>query len=189
MSTKPVIAESSDATISRRWFFMKLGILFNGFAALVLAVPVARFLVSSVTRGRANGYLSWVPLAPSSDFPEGETRLATFRNPYVMPTDGKTVDTACWVRRIQGDQFQVFAVNCMHLGCPVRWFPQSGLFMCPCHGGVYYRDGSRASGPPERGLVEYPYKIENGVLTIQAGELPTPGAPMANLSTEKPPCA
>jgi len=75
---------------------------------------------------------------------------------------------ACWVRRVGADQFQVFAINCAHLGCPVRWFPQSGLFMCPCHGGAYYRDGSRASGPPERGLFEYPYKVENGLVTIQA---------------------
>ena len=107
--------------------------------------------------------LAWVPLGRVSEFPEGETRLATFRNPFVTPTDGKTADTACWVRRIEGEQFQVFAVNCAHLGCPVRWFPQSGLFMCPCHGGAYYRDGSRASGPPERGLFEYPIKVENGV--------------------------
>jgi Rieske Fe-S protein len=96
-----------------------------------------------------------------------------------MPADGKTVDTACWVRRVAGEKFQVFAVNCMHLGWPVRWFPQSGLFMCPCHGGVYYRDGSRASGPPERGLFEYPYKVENGLVTIHAGELPTPGSSVA----------
>jgi nitrite reductase/ring-hydroxylating ferredoxin subunit len=168
---------------------VKLGILFNGFAAIVLAVPIARFLLSSVTRGQANAYLSWVTLGRVDGFPEGETRLATFRNPCVMPTDGKTVDTACWVRRIGGDQFQVFAINCAHLGCPVRWFPQSGLFMCPCHGGAYYRDGSRASGPPERGLFEYSYKVENGVLTIQPGELPTPGEPTAALATEKPPCA
>ena len=51
------------------------------------------------------------------------------------------------------DQFLVFAVNCAHLGCPVSWFPQSGLFMCPCHGGVYYANGERASGPPPRGPV------------------------------------
>ena len=37
--------------------------------------------------------------------------------------------------------------------------------MCPCHGGAYYRDGSRASGPPERGLFEYPYKVTNGLVT------------------------
>jgi len=167
---------------------MKLGMLFNGAVAATLAVPIVRFLLSSVTLSRENAYASWVPLAPVSDFPEGETRLATFRNPYVTPTDGQTADTACWVRHIEGDQFQVFAINCAHLGCPVRWFPQSGLFMCPCHGGAYYRDGSRASGPPERGLFEYPIKIQDGLVTIHAGELPTPG-PNAALDQKRPPCA
>ena len=177
-----------DTTLSRRGLFMKLGILFNSCVAAALAVPVGRFLLSSITRGRANGYLDWVSLGPVAQFPEGETRLAKFRNPLVMPTDGDTVDTACWVRRVAGDQFQVFAVNCAHLGCPVRWFPQSGLFMCPCHGGAYYRDGERASGPPERGLFEYPYKVEKGLIAIRAGEMPTPGA-SASLLREAPPCA
>ena len=166
---------SNENLVSRRGFFMKMGILFNGLVAAALTVPIVGYLLSSLTRGRANGYLSWVPLGRVSEFPEGETRLATFRNPYVTPTDGKTADTACWVRRIEGQQFQVFAVNCAHLGCPVRWFPQSNLFMCPCHGGVYYQDGSRASGPPERGLFEYAYKIEEGKLFIKGGEMPTPG--------------
>ena len=179
---------STENTLSRRGFFTNMAMLFNGLVATALAVPVVRFLFSSVTRGHGNAYLSWVPLGRISEFPEGETRLATFRNPYVMPTDGKTADAACWVRRIEGDQFQVFAVNCAHLGCPVRWFPQSGLFMCPCHGGAYYRDGSRASGPPERGLFEYPHKIENGLITIQAGELPTPGLSAALTGTKRP-CA
>jgi Rieske Fe-S protein len=184
MATKPDTAPASDTTLSRRGFLMKVGILFNALAGMVVAVPIVRYLAGSVARG--NDYLSWVSLGSVGQFPEGETRLATFISPYAMPTDGKTVDTACWVRRISDDHFQVFAINCAHLGCPVRWFPQSGLFMCPCHGGAYYRDGSRASGPPERGLFEYPYKIENGELTIQAGELPTPGAAMASLCTEKP---
>jgi Rieske Fe-S protein len=174
-------------TLSRRGLFMKLGVFVNGCVAAALAVPIGRFLLSSITRGRANGYLDWVSLGPVSQFPEGETRLATFRNPLVMPTDGKTVDTACWVRRVEGDQFQVFAINCAHLGCPVRWFPQSGLFMCPCHGGAYYRDGSRASGPPERGLFEYPYKVESGLVTIHAGELPTPG-PSASVVRKESGC-
>src|SRR6202008_1750549 len=136
-------------------------------------LPVARFLFSSITRGHGNAYLSWVRLGDVANFPEGERRMATFRNPLVMPTDVKTVDTACWVRRIGPDQFQVFAINCAHLGCPVRWFPQSGLFMCPCHGGVYYSDGSRASGPPERGLFEYKYKVLGNQLQIFAGQTPT----------------
>ena len=181
---------NDDNTLSRRSLFTKLAIFFNGLIAAGLAVPVVGYILSAVTRGKHNAYLSWVSLGSVNDFPEGETRLATFKNPNVMPTDGKTIDTACWVRRIEGNQFQVFAVNCAHLGCPVRWFPQSGLFMCPCHGGVYYRDGSRASGPPERGLFEFPNKIENGLVTIQAGILPTPGVTStASLDGKKPPCA
>jgi Rieske Fe-S protein len=126
-----------------------------------------------------------VPLGRVSEFQE-VTRLAISKS--LRDADRRKT----WIPPagpcIEGEQFQVFAVNCAHLGCPVRWFPQSGLFMCPCHGGAYYRDGSRASGPPERGLFEYPHKIENGLITIQAGELPTPGVSAALLQ-KKPPCA
>ncbi len=181
---------TTNDEISRRRLFVKLGILFNTVVAAVLAVPIVRYFFSSVTRARGGGYLSWVSLGPIDQFPEGETRLVTFRNPYVTPTDGKTADLPCWVRRVQGDQLQVFAINCAHLGCPVRWFPQSGLFLCPCHGGAYYRDGSRAAGPPERGLFQYSYKVENGLVSIKAGELPTPGSSTASSKLPKRyPCA
>jgi Rieske Fe-S protein len=59
--------------------------------------------------------------------------------------------------------------------------------MCPCHGGAYYADGGRASGPPERGLFEYSYKVESGELRIRAAEMPTPGR--AAITDERPPCA
>jgi menaquinol-cytochrome c reductase iron-sulfur subunit len=161
--------------ITRRDLFMKLGILLNGIVAAILAVPIVRYLLSPVARERKAGYESWIPLGNVEQFPSGETRLATYRNPIVNTWDGDTADIACWVRNVDGQTFQVFAINCAHLGCPVRWFPQSSLFMCPCHGGAYYQDGSRASGPPERGLFEYHYRIESGKLLIKAGEMPTPG--------------
>src|SRR5262249_15831234 len=112
-------------TFSRRALLMKLGIVFNGLVGLILAVPIVGFLFSSVARGRSGAFLSWVSLGSVDQFPEGQTRLVSFRNPHVTPTDGKTADTPAWVRRVAGNQFQVFAVNCAHLGCPVRWFPQS----------------------------------------------------------------
>ena len=173
--------------VSRRWMLMKAGIALNGLIGIALAIPIIRYLFDPIRPDSA--YNSWVSLGSADGFPMGETRLVTFTNPWRRPWDGQTVDIPCYVRRNGRRQFQVFAINCAHLGCPVRWFPQSGLFMCPCHGGAYYRDGSRASGPPERGLFEYPYKVETGVITIQAGELPTPGAAMAELTGEKPPCA
>jgi len=174
--------------LSRRQMFMKIAALFNGIVGVVLAIPIVRYVLSPVTRGQKSGYESWISLGAIDQFPSGETRLATFRNPVAQVSDGETADIPCWVRHIDNNKFQVFAINCAHLGCPVRWFPQSGLFMCPCHGGAYYSDGSRASGPPERGLFEYPFKILDGRLQIQAGELLTPG-PSASIDSKRPPCA
>jgi Rieske Fe-S protein len=111
-------------------------------------------------------------------FPEGETRLAVYRNPITKPWDGDTAEVPCWVRRIDSEKFQVFAINCTHLGCPVRWFQESRLFMCPCHGGAFYEDGSHASGPPPRGLFEYQHKIDSGELKVLGGHLPTLAEPL-----------
>jgi menaquinol-cytochrome c reductase iron-sulfur subunit len=173
--------------LSRRALLTKLAIFFNGLIAVILAVPIVRYLRSPIAREKKGAYDAWIALGHLNEFPVGQTRLATYRNPVVNPWDGDTDDIACWVRNVDGQNFQVFAINCAHLGCPVRWFPQSSLFMCPCHGGVYYQDGSRASGPPERGLFEYHYKIDGGQLWIKAGEMPTPGR-ASNMVRETQPC-
>ncbi|MBL9174130.1 MAG: Rieske 2Fe-2S domain-containing protein [Verrucomicrobiales bacterium] len=168
---------------SRRKWLMPVGIALNAVAGALIALPVVGYLLAPASRKQRREDLDWVSLGDLTQFPVGETRLATYRNPFVRPWDGDTGDIACWVRRIAADKLQVFAINCAHLGCPVRWFPQSGLFMCPCHGGVYYEDGSRASGPPPRGLFEYSYKLDGGRLWIKAGQMPTLASPPSVAST------
>jgi menaquinol-cytochrome c reductase iron-sulfur subunit len=180
---------SAESGMSRRAALMKLGVFLNGIVGIFLAVPIVRYLISPVTREKKFGYESWLSLGGLEQFPAGQTRLATYKNPVVNAWDGETGNIACWVRNVDGQTFQVFAINCAHLGCPVRWFPQSSLFMCPCHGGAYYQDGSRASGPPERGLFQYHYKIEDEKLFIKAGEMPTPGQPAAHKTGGEATCA
>ena len=161
---------------SRRGFLFRLGIGLNVLGAALVGIPVVGYLFGP-TRRRTAGQ-SWIGLGPIDAFPPGETRLATYENPVRVPWDGATAKVACWVRHIEGERFQVFAVNCAHLGCPVRWFAQSRLFMCPCHGGAYYDDGSRASGPPPRGLFEYEYRVRDGALWVRGGQLPTLSRPV-----------
>jgi quinol---cytochrome c reductase iron-sulfur subunit, bacillus type len=175
VSEQPAITNGTSLAgeLSRRAWFTKIGLLLNGVAVTVLAMPIIGYLVSPILGGDRGQYKRWITLGDLDEFPEGQTRLTKFQNPISSFADGDTDHIPCWVRRLQGERFQVFAINCAHLGCPVRWFPQSGLFMCPCHGGVYYQDGSRASGPPPRGLFEYPYKVESGKLMIETGQLPT----------------
>jgi menaquinol-cytochrome c reductase iron-sulfur subunit len=174
---------------SRRAMLFKLGMLLNGIAAAILAVPMVGYILSPARRERKPGYERWLSLGGLEQFPPGQTRLATYRNPIRDPWDGETADIPCWVRNLGGESFQVFAINCAHLGCPVRWFPESNLFLCPCHGGAYYADGSWAAGPPPRGMFSYPHKLENGNLLIKAGKMPTTGSPSANTTGVRPTCA
>jgi quinol---cytochrome c reductase iron-sulfur subunit, bacillus type len=161
---------------SRRGFLFRLGVALNGLGALLVGIPVVGYIVGPARRP-ADGQ-AWISIGPIDSFPAGETRLATYENPVRVAWDGATAKIACWVRRIEGERFQVFAINCAHLGCPVRWFAQSRLFMCPCHGGAYYEDGSRASGPPPRGLFEYEYRVRDGALWVRGGQLPTLSRPV-----------
>jgi menaquinol-cytochrome c reductase iron-sulfur subunit len=166
------LPDAKAALHSRRAFLFKLSVMLNAAVGAVLAVPLVGYLLGpALKKGSSTG--SWIVLGGINDFPVGETRLADFRSPVASFDDGDTAKVACWVRRISERQFQVFAVNCAHLGCPVRWFAQSKLFLCPCHGGAYYEDGSRASGPPERGLFEYRYRLDGDSLVIHAGDMPT----------------
>jgi menaquinol-cytochrome c reductase iron-sulfur subunit len=167
--------EASAGPPARRRFLLTLGMALNMLAAALVGVPVIGYLLGPLHRRSVQ---AWIALGPLEHFPEGATRLATYENPFRVAWDGPTAKIACWVRRIEGAQFQVFAINCTHLGCPVRWFAQSRLFMCPCHGGVYYEDGSRASGPPPHGLFEYENRIRDGQLWVRGGQLPTLSEPV-----------
>ncbi|MFO0808214.1 MAG: Rieske 2Fe-2S domain-containing protein [Gemmataceae bacterium] len=165
-------------TPTRRTFGQRLLLLLTGLvgfvAAVAFALPVIGYFLGPLRRKPS----PWVNLGPVDKFPKNETRMATFDNPLRQPWDGMTSQTGVYVRN-QGkdadgkDQFLIFAVNCAHLGCPVEWFPQSGLFMCPCHGGVYYENGERASGPPPRGLYQCVWQVRDGQLEVQAPFYPT----------------
>ena len=46
--------------LSRRGMFLKFGILFNGVVGVLLGVPIVRYLLSPVARGRKESYESWI---------------------------------------------------------------------------------------------------------------------------------
>lgn len=162
-----------EAEPPRRSFFRWLTYLSGAVAGIIFAVPLLGYFAASRRRREV-----WVKLGAVGNFPVNETLKVTFDNPLRQPWDGMTARTGVYVRNEGADsrrqeQFLVLAVNCTHLGCPVSWFSGSGLFMCPCHGGVYYSNGERASGPPPRGLFHCVWRVRDGQLEIQAPHYPT----------------
>ena len=175
-------APQADAFPGRRQFFRWLTYGLGAVAGMVAGVPFLSYLF-----GARKAPVEWVPLGPVTDFPLNQTRLVNFDNPIRQPWDGMVAHTGVFVRyegrdetvadEARSHRFLVLAVNCAHLGCPVEWFQESGLFMCPCHGGVYYGTGERASGPPPRGLYRCVYRVTRSrralMLEIQAPHFPT----------------
>ena len=76
---------------------------------------------------------------------------------------------SAYVLTTNGQDFVVMSNICTHLGCRVRWIPDQDGFFCPCHNGVFAKDGSVVSGPPPRPLDRFEVKVEDGVLFVKRG--------------------
>ena len=162
---------------NRRAWFDWISWVVLGTASLIMSLPLVGYLIGSVIWKKKD---QWVPLGKVSRFKPGTTEMVTVKNPVRGPWDGVTGELALYVRHLpEGEekQFQIFSLHCTHLGCPVSWFDEPGLFMCPCHGSVFYADGGYAAGPAPRGLYEMKYKIEGDQLVALVGHYPTLQAP------------
>lgn len=153
--------------VNRRRFLSRLSIFLGSLGALVVAVPGVGFLL-----GLRRPTKIWRTVGHLQDFEVGETAQVAFQDPSPLPWSGVTAQTAAWLRRVGETQFIAFSVDCTHLGCPVRWLPGANLFMCPCHGGVFYADGTVASGPPPRPLFQYPVRLQGDEVQILTSPLP-----------------
>lgn len=165
--TEQTTLEGNLKENTRRRFLTRLSIAAGSLAAAIVALPSIGFLL-----GLRKPTMVWRSVGQLDDFQIGATVEVKFLDPSPLPWAGVTAETAAWLRRIDEQQFKAFSVDCTHLGCPVRWLPTANLFMCPCHGGVFYADGHVASGPPPRPLTTYPVRVEDGQVQILTSPLP-----------------
>ena len=155
--------------LTRRRFLEKLSIGLGSFCAAIVGVPLIGFVIAPLFRKPPE---QWASLGKVGDFQIGKTVNVTVLDPSPLPWAGITAKNAVWLRRESETGFIAFAANCTHLGCPVRWMEGAELFMCPCHGGVYYADGSVGGGPPPHPLFRYDSRVDNGHVEILTGSIP-----------------
>ncbi|MBF6568314.1 MAG: Rieske 2Fe-2S domain-containing protein [Candidatus Binataceae bacterium] len=153
----------------RRRFLGRISLVLSAICAVIVGIPVVGFIFGPLIAPEQD---VWRAVGAVGNFKAGETVSVSFLDPSPMEWAGVSALTAAWLRRLDSGGFVAFSVNCAHLGCPVRWLPKADLFMCPCHGGVYYADGSVAAGPPPRGLFKYPVRVRNGQVEILASAVP-----------------
>jgi menaquinol-cytochrome c reductase iron-sulfur subunit len=178
----PPAGEShTGMTATRRQFLTKVGVALSGLSGVLLVGPVVGFLLAPLFRKPPE---IWRSVGPVSNFKVGETVEVTFEEASPLPWSGTTARAAAWLRRNGEQDFTVFTVQCTHLGCPVSWLPGAKLFMCPCHGGVYYLDGRVAAGPPPAALPRYPVRVRAGQVELMVSA--TPQSPDLNAPNGHP---
>jgi menaquinol-cytochrome c reductase iron-sulfur subunit len=155
--------------IARRQLLGKMSVGLGIVCGSAISVPGIGFVVAPLFR---KSPLEWRPVGTVEDFQVGATVNVVFIDASPLPWAGVTSKTSAWLRRLDGEAFIAFSVNCAHLGCPVRWMENARLFMCPCHGGVYYEDGRVAAGPPPHPLTRYPVRIRDGQVEIRTDPIP-----------------
>ncbi|MCW5890361.1 MAG: ubiquinol-cytochrome c reductase iron-sulfur subunit [bacterium] len=159
----------TTADVGRRAFLTRLVGGLGAVTAALVATPVLGFILAPLFRRVPT---AWRTIGPVDQFTIGDTVNVTFQDASPLPWAGVTANTAAWLRRDGESEFTAFAVNCSHLGCPVRWVQGAKLFLCPCHGGAYYNDGRVAAGPPPRPLTRYEVRVRDGQVEIQTGPIP-----------------
>lgn len=161
--------EDKPGETSRRGFLSFLSMISGAVGAIVIAIPAVGFVLAPLFK-KVPG--DWRVVGNIDDFEVGKIVEIKIEDTSTVPWSGVTGRTGAWLHRKSEQEFIVFSLNCTHLGCPVRWESGAELFMCPCHGGVYYVDGKVAAGPPPKPLPRYPVRVRNGKVQVQTSPIP-----------------
>jgi menaquinol-cytochrome c reductase iron-sulfur subunit len=160
---------SGEEDSGRRRFLARLGVAAGALIATLVGLPVLSYILLPVSRKMLR---QWVSVGPIDKFTVGDTVLVSFQNPSARAWAGVTGKTGAWVRRVGDNSFIAFVLNCSHMGCPVRWETASKLFFCPCHGSVYYEDGTVAAGPAPFALQRFRVRVRGGQVELQSRPIP-----------------
>lgn len=141
---------------NRRDFVRDAVRFFYAVSAAVLAFPILSYLGAA----RRNLTVRDVVLDPlgkelkASELVNGGVRMAQLNDEPVLVFSGEAAP-------------RILSAVCTHLGCTVKWSPDSAKIMCPCHGGVYDASGKPVSGPVPSALKEIPVAIRNDRMIVR----------------------
>lgn len=161
--------------VTRRRFLSVVSIGLGTLGAAVAGVPVLGFLLGPLFRREEE---EWRSIGPPDEYETGQTVKVDFQDSSTVAWSGQSDQSGAWLRRTGEQEFQALSIFCTHLGCPVLWKPDAELFLCPCHGGSFFSDGTVASGPPPIPLNQFPVRIRDGMIEV--------GTRPIDISTEQP---
>ena len=157
---------SPTPKISRRDFMKATIFAIGGLIGAIVGVPAIEYIIGPALKKNTQ---NWIRLGAVGkvEFNSPTLFKATIQNQTGWINSQEEISV--YVLTGDGQTYIAMSNVCTHLGCRVRWVSDQDKFFCPCHNGVFAKDGSVVSGPPPRPLDRFQTKVENGALFILRG--------------------
>jgi menaquinol-cytochrome c reductase iron-sulfur subunit len=162
-------------TVTRRGLMTGGALAAGGIASAAFGLPALGFALGPIFNNEEVND-EWQDVGSENDFNE-QTYVAKVAT--LVTNVGESGKTTVYIRKATPEDrspsdgktkaimpYVAISTRCAHLGCPVRYVQASEKFICPCHGGVYGKDGSVDGGPPVRPLDRFYTKAERGRVYI-----------------------
>jgi menaquinol-cytochrome c reductase iron-sulfur subunit len=156
-----------EQQVGRRPFLGAATWLIGALISAVYAIPGVAYLLAPALEDEEAG--DWLSLGSTSKVELGIPTL--FKTTIERQTGwiSNQEEVTAYVLTENGRDFVAFSNICSHLGCRVRWIDDRGEFFCPCHNGVFAKDGTVLEGPPPRPLDQFEVRVVDDQIEILGG--------------------
>ncbi len=157
---------SKDKQLGRRDFMKAVIASIGGLIGAAIGLPAIPYVMGPALKKESD---DWIQLGSVSKV---ELDMPTLFKTTVETQTGwinTEEEISVYVLTSNSQDFVVMSNVCTHLGCRVRWIPDKDGFFCPCHNGVFSKDGNVVDGPPPRPLDRFESKVEDGIIFIKRG--------------------
>lgn len=153
--------------LNRKEFLSTATFTLGGLIGLGLGIPAIIYVIGPALQVQEEQ--NWIRLGSVSKVELGNPTLfkATIERKTGWIVNQEEI--SFYVLTDNGREYIAMSNICTHLGCRVRWIEDQGEFFCPCHNGIFAKDGSVVSGPPPRPLDRFDVKVEDDQLYVLGG--------------------
>lgn len=154
--------------VGRRSFLATLTWLIGALISASYAIPAIAYLIAPTRQDEEQG--DWLSLGSTAKVELGTPTL--FKATIERQTGwiSNLEEISAYVLTENGRSYVAFSNICSHLGCRVRWIEDQEQFFCPCHNGVFAKDGTVLEGPPPRPLDQFETRVVDDQIEILGGQ-------------------